>query len=164
MSSFLQVQIKMVEPTDVVTIHGQMSPNGKGVSGADILNALRAVNGLRKNDNDEEELHLQYNSQHFVFKPGESTIVPEDVAWGLRNSSQVMLDRNNPLSTPFACAIVEERRFTPGVTKQFAVPKTFREHTETTCPVCKEDQGSFDKLAAHISERHVAKKAEERRP
>jgi hypothetical protein len=155
--SLVQVQIKLVSPEDVVTAHGTLH-KGKtgGFKGQDVLDALRRVNKLVKNDEGEEVYRTQFDSQHFEFKVGEGEFVPENVAWGLRNDSGVFIDGKDPLGSPFVRSIIEVDRWTPGMSKPAKqVVKPALAVSRTKCPECEFDEKSLTKLAEHLLDVHT---------
>lgn len=115
--SLTQVRLKLVAPDDLVDQWGKIQEDGE-FRGSDILSVLqRNKQAWFKDPDGKFRYHIQFDSQHFGFAPGEEMVVPEDVAWGLRNSSRVLVYSSDPLSSPMPPALTEIDRWVPGTSK-----------------------------------------------
>jgi hypothetical protein len=119
----------------------------------DILNALRRNNTLRNHPEKGEYLHLQFNSEHFLFFKDRELVVPGSIAEGLYRSSGVLIgDAMSGTQQP-SLKVVEKW--------ELGEQEPSRKLSKTTCSVCGEEQKSMKALAAHIVANHSDEEEEE---
>ena len=149
-----QVRLRVISPDKEI----YNEETGQTVTGKDVLKQMKQ-NNVWKNDKDGKYASIQFDAFEYQFREGQVITVPSTIGAALRRNSIICVG-SDKLNGPLIPYLEVVERFELGAPSEPVAPA--KPTTQTTCPICGEDQKTLPALTRHFSKKHAELMKEEK--